>query len=134
MPHRLPPLSAATRAELRRYIGQYGFAPLFDQIHQLEPHGRGRMKIDDSQRLEAMARHLAADNDLPPDGGALTELARRALIDCPRDGDFNKNGSVKKMRSRGCSANLTFSVLTSKAAAGTKGTGTKGNFNPYLSF
>ena len=89
-----PKLSAATLEELRRQIALYGLGPVLDDIRAIEPHGRGRMKnrLDD-ERLAAMARHLAEDQDLPEGKGALSELARRAIKDFPRPSDLNQEGS-----------------------------------------
>jgi hypothetical protein len=94
---RRPKLSAACLEELREQIALYGLGLVLDQIRAIEPHGRGRMKLSiTAQRLEAMARHLAEDKDLPNGRGRLTELARRAIKDFPRPDDVNQDGSAKK--------------------------------------
>jgi hypothetical protein len=89
-------LSAACLEELSQQIAQYGLGPVLDEIRRrcTKPHGRGRMTIDDSDRLAAMGRHLAEDRDLPPGEGALAELARRAVKEGPRPSDLNEDGSV----------------------------------------
>jgi len=91
-----PPLSAAATEELRRLIAQYGLAPVVDEIRRqcTQSHRRGRIEIDDSERLAAMGRHLAEDRDLPPGEGHLTELARRGAKDHPRPGDSNRDASL----------------------------------------
>ena len=87
-------LSEATLEELRQRIAQYGLGAVLDRIRSITPHGRGRMKSSlDEERLEAMARHLAEDQDLPEGKGALSELARRAIKDFPRPSDLNEDGS-----------------------------------------
>ena len=97
--HDVPPfdtrldLSEATLKELRQRIGQYGLGAVLDRIRAITPHGRGRMKSSlDEERLEAMARHLAEDQDLP-EAGRLSELARRAIRDFPRPSDLDEDGS-----------------------------------------
>jgi len=92
----LPALSAACLEELSQQIAQYGLGPVLYEIRRrcAKPHGRGRMTIDDGDRLAAMERHLADDRDLPPGEGALAELARRAVKDAPRPSDLNEDGSV----------------------------------------
>jgi hypothetical protein len=86
-------LSEATLEELRQRIAQYGLGAVLDRIRAITPHGRGRMKSSlDEERLEAMARHLAEDRDLP-EAGRLSELARRAIRDFPRPSDLDEDGS-----------------------------------------
>ena len=94
---KLPKLSAATLEELRRLIALYGLGPVIRLIRDIEPHGRGRMKLGiTAQRLEAMGRHLAEDRDLLEGRGRLSELARRAIRDFPRPADFDQDGSVNE--------------------------------------
>jgi hypothetical protein len=89
-----PDFSEATLEELRQRIAQDGLGVVLDRIRAITPHGRGRMKSSlDDERLEAMARHLAEDRDLPEGKGALSELARRAIKDLPRPSDLNEDGS-----------------------------------------
>jgi hypothetical protein len=89
-----PGFSEATLEELRQRIAQYGLGAVLDRIRSITPHGRGRMKSSlDDERLEAMARHLAEDRDLPKGKGALSELARRSIKDFPRPSDLNEDGS-----------------------------------------
>jgi hypothetical protein len=97
MPPDMPPLPEACLEELRRRIALYGLGLVIDQIRNIEPHGRGRMRLSiTEQRLQAMARHLAEDQDLPEGRGRVSELARRAIRDWPRPVDFDRDGSVKE--------------------------------------
>jgi predicted RNase H-like HicB family nuclease len=82
--------------EIRRAIAQYGLGFVIEQIRLCAPpHGRGRMVSGlDDDRIEAMARHLAEDQDLPAGKkGALSELARRVIRDFSRPSDLDEDGS-----------------------------------------
>lgn len=70
-------------------MAERGTENILAEIRVLCSPGRGRREVEgDDERIEAMARHLSEDTDLPEGEGRLTELARRAIRENPGPGDL----------------------------------------------
>jgi hypothetical protein len=88
-----PDLVAALNVPaLKRLMVERGTETILAEIRKLCSPGQGRRKVEgDDVRIEAMARHLAEDADLPEGEGRLSELARRVIRENPGRGDLIGN-------------------------------------------
>jgi hypothetical protein len=84
------------------YVRMYGYKPVIQALEmrhfQLGAPTGGRPPIDDAERLKRMEYHLLNDGDLAElnrdgDERLLSEAARRAICDLPRDGDLEPDGT-----------------------------------------
>src|SRR4051812_44035367 len=98
----VPALGEAFLAEFASYVGMYGYKAVIRALEmrnfQLGARTGGRPPIDDAERIKRMEYHLFNDPDLVErnragDARHLSEAARRAIRDLPRDGDVEPNGT-----------------------------------------
>jgi len=97
-----PVLGEAFLAEFDSYVARYRYAAVAEYLRtrhfQLGASTGGRRPIDDAERIKRIEYHLLNDPDLVErnlngDRRLLSEGARRATYDLPRDGDLEPDGT-----------------------------------------